>query len=453
MTRPTALVCSLAAAVLLAGGLAGVSAQDTFSIVALDTLTGEIGSAGASCVSAINGVGAYIISDVLEGRGAIHTQASWLSTNQVNARNQMLLGKSPQEIIDWLVANDAGSTPNPTIRQYGVVDLTRRGESAAYTGVNCTNYKAHATGRGYAVQGNILLGQSIIDTITNTYLRTPGPLADRLMAALRAARILGADTRCASRGTSSQSSFIKVVRIGDGSRPYLQLIVPNTPVGRDPIDSLTVHWNRWRDTTRLRTDPFLSRLRADRDTLPADGVSRALFTVTPRNNRDSLLPAGRTVRVRNSGGGSVEAVVDSGNGVYGFALRAPAQPGTDTVSVTVTAGTDSARIAEKVVVRWRPISSAAEDGSRKPERHLLLDCYPNPFNAGTVFRVTPAAPGRLRLQIFDALGRLVSEPFDGEVTGEEFSVSWRAEGLPSGVYHARAELRGSTAVRAVVLIK
>ncbi len=118
-------------------------AQDTFSIVAVDTVTGEIGSAGASCVGPINGVGAYIISDVVEGVGAVHTQASWLSANQQIAHQQLLLGKSPQEIIDWMVAHDAQN--NPTVRQYGVVDLTRHGASAAYTGVNCQNYKNHAT--------------------------------------------------------------------------------------------------------------------------------------------------------------------------------------------------------------------------------------------------------------------------------------------------------------------
>ncbi|MBM2841602.1 MAG: secretion protein, partial [Bacteroidetes bacterium] len=80
-------------------------AQDTFSIVAVDTVTGEIGSAGASCVGPINGVGAYIISDVVEGVGAIHTQASWLSSNQQTAHQQMLLGKSPQEIIDWMATH------------------------------------------------------------------------------------------------------------------------------------------------------------------------------------------------------------------------------------------------------------------------------------------------------------------------------------------------------------
>ena len=53
-----------------------VRSQDTFSIVAVDTVTGEIGSAGASCIdeSQIEG-GALIISDVIPGRGAIHTQS------------------------------------------------------------------------------------------------------------------------------------------------------------------------------------------------------------------------------------------------------------------------------------------------------------------------------------------------------------------------------------------
>src|SRR5512136_3132467 len=124
--------------VLILMAMGASFAQDTFSIVAVDTVTREIGSAGASCVGPINGVGAYIISDVVEGVGAIHTQASWLSANQQTAHQQMLLGKSPQEIIDWMVAHDAQS--NPTVRQYGVVDLTRRGQSAAYTGINCTNY-------------------------------------------------------------------------------------------------------------------------------------------------------------------------------------------------------------------------------------------------------------------------------------------------------------------------
>ena len=83
-----------------------VIAQDTFSIVAVDTVTGEIGSAGASCVGPFGEVGAFILSDVIEGIGAIHTQAYWNATNQQNAHNKMLEGLSPQEIIDWLDTED-----------------------------------------------------------------------------------------------------------------------------------------------------------------------------------------------------------------------------------------------------------------------------------------------------------------------------------------------------------
>ena len=90
---------------------AQIFSQDTFSIVAVDTVTGEIGSAGASCVGPIGGVGAFILSDVIEGIGAIHTQASYLAQNQQNAHNRMLEGLSPQQIIDWLVANDAQNNP------------------------------------------------------------------------------------------------------------------------------------------------------------------------------------------------------------------------------------------------------------------------------------------------------------------------------------------------------
>ena len=68
-----------------------INSQDTFSIVAVDTITGEIGSAGASCIdeSQIEG-GALIISDVIPGRGAIHTQSYWNVSNQLNANNRMV---------------------------------------------------------------------------------------------------------------------------------------------------------------------------------------------------------------------------------------------------------------------------------------------------------------------------------------------------------------------------
>lgn len=215
------------------------NAQDTFSICAIDPLTGEVGSAGASCVNDCT-----ILTDVHPGYGVVHTQASWLAANQNYARSLMNLHLSPQAIIDSLVMHDAQN--NPTIRQYGIVDLTNGGRVAAYTGVNCTNYKNHITGLNYSIQGNILLGPQILDSMQAAFLRTTGTLAAKLMAAMLSAKVVGADSRCASWNTSSKSAFIRVAKPGDTTGTlYLNLKVLNAPFGRDPIDSLQVLYNGW----------------------------------------------------------------------------------------------------------------------------------------------------------------------------------------------------------------
>jgi len=94
----------------------------TFLIVAVDTETGEVGSAGGSCIA-----GSIIISDIHISQGVIHTQSYYHPTNQNNASNYMNQGYSPQEIIDNLVSNDVAN--NPGIRQYGVVDLENNGKN------------------------------------------------------------------------------------------------------------------------------------------------------------------------------------------------------------------------------------------------------------------------------------------------------------------------------------
>ena len=224
--------------------------QDTFSIGAVDTITGEIGSAGASCIdeTQIQG-GAIIISDIIPGRGAIHTQSYWNATNQQNAHARMVEGLSPQEIIDWLVANDVAN--NPTRRQYGIVDFDSAGNprSAGFTGTNCLDYKNHITGPNYAIQGNILLGPEILDSIEARFLNTPGSLPEKLMAALQGANVPGADSRCLENGTSSLSAFIRVAWPSDTNGTfYLDLNVPSIPEGMEPIDSLQILFDEWLNT-------------------------------------------------------------------------------------------------------------------------------------------------------------------------------------------------------------
>ncbi|HEY5533691.1 MAG TPA: DUF1028 domain-containing protein [Ignavibacteria bacterium] len=225
--------------IIFFSGINYLLAQDTFSIVAIDTVTGQVGSAGASCVTDCT-----ILTDVHPGWGVVHTQASWLAANQNYARTLMNKHYSPQEIIDSLVAHDAQG--NPLVRQYGIIDLFGGGRKAAYTGANCTIWKGHIIGITYTIQGNILSGSGIIDSMEARFNRTSGTLADKLMAALQGAKVIGADTRCASRGTSSQSAFIRVARPGDTLGVLLlNLKVLNAPVNRDPIDSLQVLYNNW----------------------------------------------------------------------------------------------------------------------------------------------------------------------------------------------------------------
>jgi uncharacterized Ntn-hydrolase superfamily protein len=223
------------------------TSQDTFSIVAVDTLTGEVGSAGASCVDLILFFPNYSIDflgDLLPGQGAINTQASYSTVNQANARARMLAGDGPQEIINWLIANDANNTPNS--RQYGIASLSNNSAlTAGYTGSGTLNYKNHIAGPNYCIQGNILLGQAILDSMEARFLREPGDLACKLMAALQGAKVPGADTRCASNGpngTSSLFAFLKVAQPTDtyGNPSLIASVKTPGGFGIEPIDSLQI---------------------------------------------------------------------------------------------------------------------------------------------------------------------------------------------------------------------
>lgn len=225
--------------------LSSAIAQDTFSIVAVDSTTREVGSAGASCIDLIaaNIVDPTFIGDLLPDSGAINSQAAYLPNNQINARARMRAGDSPKQIVQWLAANDVNG--DSSVRQYVIAGFNGKQPSAAgYSGANCMNYKNHITGNiagiYYTIAGNILLGQQILDSMEYKFRNAKGDLACRLMAGLQGAKVVGADTRCAPYGVSSLFAFLMVAQKTDnhGDPSYVVFVRTAANSKIEPIDTL-----------------------------------------------------------------------------------------------------------------------------------------------------------------------------------------------------------------------
>ena len=220
-------------------------AQHTFTIVAVDPETGEIGSAGATCLDIddlAGEEGAYVVSDIILGTGAINTQAFFTFNIQSQARDRMEAGDSPEEIIQWFMANDVSVED----RQFGIVDLIGGSGGtprvAAFTGDDNFAFAGDIVGPNYAIQGNILMSQDVLDDMETGFLETEGTLADKLMAAMQGAKRIGAQTTCASNETSSKSAYLRVAKVEDLFSNYghltIDLNVSRTSFGVDPIDVL-----------------------------------------------------------------------------------------------------------------------------------------------------------------------------------------------------------------------
>ena len=248
------------------GCLIRLHAQHTFSIVAIDSLTGEIGTAGATCLTSADcgGCGgAIIITDIVAGKGAMNAQAQICIPNS-NLRSGIDLiqnNRGADEVLGALLDNDNCTSGGVSARQYGIATIGSSGEIdiAAYTGSAALDYANHITGPNYAIQGNILIGPEVLSGMEAGFLNTNGTLADKLMGAMQGANIPGADQRCLVDGISSRSSFLRVMP-ADGGAGRLDIVIPSTINNVDPIDSLqTIFTQRvgTNNVTRIAADSAL----------------------------------------------------------------------------------------------------------------------------------------------------------------------------------------------------
>ncbi len=217
----------------------------TFSIVAFDPKTKELGVAVESKFLSVGAV----VPWAQAGVGAIATQ-SWANTSYGPRGLRMLKrGLTPKQVGARLIATDK----NAHQRQFGIVDA--KGRAFTFTGSSCFDWAGGRTlspkkvvlckdqktgesvrgliGKNFAAQGNILAGAAVVDALANTFLKTPGSLAERLVAALDAGQAAGGDRR------GQESAALLVVREKGGyagfNDRYIDLRVDDHP---HPIDEL-----------------------------------------------------------------------------------------------------------------------------------------------------------------------------------------------------------------------
>ena len=157
----------------------------TYSIVARDPLTGQFGVAVQTHQVAVG----RIVSWAEPGYGALATQS--LSNPAFGPLGMAMLrqGMEAEQVLAALVAGDLGHAR----RQVALVD--RKGNAAAYTGEGCIAHAGHYIGAGYSVQANMMTRPTVIDAMRHAYENSLGNLAERMVAALRAAQAEDGDIR------------------------------------------------------------------------------------------------------------------------------------------------------------------------------------------------------------------------------------------------------------------
>jgi uncharacterized Ntn-hydrolase superfamily protein len=202
---------------------AGQPPVATFSIVARDPATGELGVAVQSRFIAVGAV----VPWARAGVGAVATQSYANPTYGPRGLDRLAKGEDPGAALDAMLAEDK----DRDVRQAGMIDAA--GRVATRTGSKCHGWAGGRTGPGYAVQGNLLAGEEVVTAMAKAFEVSRGELADRLIAALQAGQEAGGDLR------GKQSAALLVVREGWGygglNDRYRDLRVDDHP---DPIPEL-----------------------------------------------------------------------------------------------------------------------------------------------------------------------------------------------------------------------
>jgi uncharacterized Ntn-hydrolase superfamily protein len=197
----------------------------TFSIVARDPATGEMGVAVQSHWFSVGS----IVTWAEAGVGAVATQSFVEPGYGPRGLAQMKQGQAAPEALKALLEADA----QREVRQVAMIDA--QGRVGAHTGKMAIAAAGHRIGTQYSVQANLMDNDQVWPAMAEAYERTKGGLADRMLAALEAAQAVGGDIR------GKQSAAMLIVKPQSSGRPWagadrvVDLRVEDHP---DPIGEL-----------------------------------------------------------------------------------------------------------------------------------------------------------------------------------------------------------------------
>ena len=168
----------------------------TYSIVARDSVTGDMGVAVQSHWFSVGSVVSYGKAGV----GVVATQSLVNPSYGPKGLALMEQGLSPQQSLEALLANDKGEM----YRQVAFLDVN--GKVATHTGKLCIDEAGHKKGKNFSVQANMMLNNTVWDAMAKAFENTKGTLSERILATLKSAEGEKGDIR------GKQSASILIVK-------------------------------------------------------------------------------------------------------------------------------------------------------------------------------------------------------------------------------------------------
>jgi uncharacterized Ntn-hydrolase superfamily protein len=194
---------------LAAPGLKPAPLAHTFSIVARDAKTGEMGVAVQSHYFSVGPVVPWAEAGV----GAVATQSLVLVDYGPDGLALMKRGRTARQALDQLVAADSARAG----RQVAMVDA--RGSVAAWTGPGCIPDAGDHVGDQYSVQANLMANDQVWPAMAKAYEAAQGDLAERMLQALEAGQAAGGDIR------GRQSAAILIVKAKSTGKPWADRVM------------------------------------------------------------------------------------------------------------------------------------------------------------------------------------------------------------------------------------